>query len=315
MALAHDFQFSQSSLQDFLDCKRRFQLRYLLKVAWPAQTQQIENERAMQQGAQFHRLIQQHLLGIPAARLDSFVAAAESISAEAGQFGQWWQNYLQFAANLPLEDGAAAFYPEAVLSAPLNAATTPPQPYRLLAKYDLLLILPTQSAEKRRAVIYDWKTSQKPSTRQRLLERMQTRLYLYLLARAGGRFLTPPRQEAQIPPEQIEMIYWFAGEPQAPEHIPYSRAQYARDETEMRRLITEIVQLSEAENANQAALSGQAVFPLTTDARRCQFCTYRSLCGRPGAENEQGDAQDDEESSAFASASEFDFEQIAEIAF
>jgi hypothetical protein len=31
-----DFQFSQGSLQDYVDCRRRFQLRYLDQLAWPA---------------------------------------------------------------------------------------------------------------------------------------------------------------------------------------------------------------------------------------------------------------------------------------
>ena len=34
--LPDDFHFSQGSLQDYVDCQRRFQLRYLMKLAWPA---------------------------------------------------------------------------------------------------------------------------------------------------------------------------------------------------------------------------------------------------------------------------------------
>ncbi len=34
MPLPPDFHFSQSSLQDYLDCPRRFELRYLQKVKW-----------------------------------------------------------------------------------------------------------------------------------------------------------------------------------------------------------------------------------------------------------------------------------------
>ena len=61
--LPPNFQFSQGSLQDFVDCRRRFQLRYIQGVAWPAlQTEPaMENERSMQQGARFHHLVHQHL--------------------------------------------------------------------------------------------------------------------------------------------------------------------------------------------------------------------------------------------------------------
>jgi len=30
------FTFSQSSLQDYYDCPRRFELRYLSRLIWPA---------------------------------------------------------------------------------------------------------------------------------------------------------------------------------------------------------------------------------------------------------------------------------------
>ncbi len=36
MALPSDFQFSQSSLQDYVDCPWRFYLRYIRQLAWPA---------------------------------------------------------------------------------------------------------------------------------------------------------------------------------------------------------------------------------------------------------------------------------------
>jgi hypothetical protein len=42
------FQFSQTSLQDFSDCQRRFQLRYLQEQDWPAPVAEpmAEMERA-----------------------------------------------------------------------------------------------------------------------------------------------------------------------------------------------------------------------------------------------------------------------------
>ncbi|MCP4541151.1 MAG: PD-(D/E)XK nuclease family protein, partial [Chloroflexi bacterium] len=66
MTLPADFQFSQASLQDYVDCPRRFQLRYVLRVAWPAPEAEpvLENERYLQQGAAFHRLVHQHALGL-----------------------------------------------------------------------------------------------------------------------------------------------------------------------------------------------------------------------------------------------------------
>ncbi len=62
LVLPDDFQFSQASLNDFAQCRRRFQLRYLQKVNWPALETEpaLENEQRMQRGARFHRMVRQH---------------------------------------------------------------------------------------------------------------------------------------------------------------------------------------------------------------------------------------------------------------
>jgi hypothetical protein len=266
-------QFSQGSLQDYVDCRRRFQLRYLLKVTWPAMEAEpaYENESVMQQGALFHRLIQQHLLGIPAERLTPL--------AKGSDLSRWWQNYLGF--KYP---SAAALYPEATLSMPLMG-------YRLVAKYDLILVVP-----EGRATIYDWKTSRKRPKRTWLLERLQTRVYPYLLAQAGAHL----NQGKPFAPEQIEMIYWFAEAPNEPEIIRYSVDLFAKDEAYLKSLITQINGLS------------PEAFTLTPNNERCRFCTYRSLCDR-GAEAGNLDELDTELEPV--AEAEFDFDQIAEIAF
>ena len=270
-----DFQFSQSNLQDYVDCPRRFLLRHLLKVAWPALEAEpvLENEQAMQRGAQFHGLVQQHLLGIPADSLTR-LAQEEALS-------RWWQAYL--SSNPAGTQGVR--FPELALSAPL-------QSYRLLAKYDLLLILP-----EGRAVIYDWKTSAKKPRRQSLLGRMQTRVYPYLLVQASA-FLN---QGIPFRPDQVEMIYWFTEAPHEPEVIAYSEDQCQKDGAYLEALVGEIAGLKQEE------------LNLTQHEERCAFCTYRSLCERGVKAGALGAGEDgDGETSE---VEELNFEQIAEIAF
>jgi hypothetical protein len=110
MSLPEGFQFSQGNLQDFIECRRRFHLRYLLNLAWPAvQTEPIlEQERFMQQGARFHRLVQQHQLGLPAERLAALIHDEKLM--------RWWESYL--SAVPQLVEGNAR-YPELNLSAPV----------------------------------------------------------------------------------------------------------------------------------------------------------------------------------------------------
>ena len=79
---------SQSSLQDYNDCPRRFELRYLEQLAYPAiETEPaLENEKHQQEGEYFHRLAQQHLIGIPAEQVEKF--------ANTDNLQRWWDNYV-----------------------------------------------------------------------------------------------------------------------------------------------------------------------------------------------------------------------------
>lgn len=271
--LKSPIQFSQASLQDYVDCRRRFQLRYLLNVAWPALEAEpaLEYEAAMQQGALFHRLIQLRLLGIPAEKLAPL--------AKGPDLSRWWQNYLTF--SYPPQ---AALYPEVTLSMPLMGS-------RLVAKYDVILVKPEGGA-----IIYDWKTSRKRPKRSWLSERLQSRVYPYLLAQAGAHL----NQGKPLRPDQIEMIYWLAEDPAEPEVFSYSSSQCKKDGTYIQSLITEI-----------KAMSDEA-FTLTPQEERCRFCTYRSLCDRGAA---AGDLDEIDTEPEPAVEAEFDFDQISEIAF
>ena len=242
MPLPDDFIFSQQSLQDYADCPRRFYLRYVRQLAWPAIESEpvLENEHLMQQGAAFHRLLHRHAIGIPAGQLENLV--------EAEELTLWWKNYREWGpADLPAER-----YPETILSAPLAG-------FRLMARYDLIAVDPG-----RRCVIVDWKTSQKRPRRSWLAERQQSRVYPYLWILAGSQL-----NGSQAPqPEQVEMVYWFANAPTEPERFQYSAQRCRADGEYLAALIATIDRLE------------PAGFILTPDAGRCRFCTYRSLCDR-----------------------------------
>jgi hypothetical protein len=67
MTSPNSFHFTQSSLQDYLDCPRRFQLRYVLDQPWPAVESEplIERERLADLGRRFHQMAQRHTAGLP----------------------------------------------------------------------------------------------------------------------------------------------------------------------------------------------------------------------------------------------------------
>jgi hypothetical protein len=304
MTLPTDFQFSQGSLQDYVDCPRRFQLRYIQRLAWPAVEAEpaLENERHLQQGAAFHRLVHQHVLGLSPERLSSTITDED--------LSRWWHNYLESA---PV-DPSAYLYPEVVLSAPVSG-------HRLVAKYDLIALmgssglglspsitLRTGPSPIEKAVILEWKTSRKRPQRKWLAERLQTRVYPYLLVRAGSHLLEIGDGGSEMgdwrpfQPEQVEMVYWFANFSQDPERFPYDAAQYEADDHYLASLIEEIKGL------------GDEDFPLTTQERRCRYCPYRSLCQR-GVRAGSFDEMEDELEWGDDFEVVLDFEQIAEIEY
>ncbi len=233
---------SQSSLQDYVDCAQRFKLRYLDRLSYPAVETEpaLENEKHQQEGEYFHRLVQQHLIGIPAEQITKF--------ANTPNLQRWWENF-QNAKDLTGLRGLSSVYPEATLSAPLGK-------HRLLAKYDLIAL------QDGKAIIYDWKTYRKRPRNEWLAARMQTRVYRALLVQAGAHL----NNGKPFEPEQIEMIYWFADFPEEPACFPYTTVQFKRDWDLLIKLSEEVASASS--------------YPLTEDRQKCAFCTYRSYCER-----------------------------------
>ena len=70
--LPETFAFSQSSLQAFTDCPRRFWLAYVEQLPWPAveASPVQEYEEHMRQGALFHRLIERAEIGMEPAQIE-----------------------------------------------------------------------------------------------------------------------------------------------------------------------------------------------------------------------------------------------------
>lgn len=275
MPLPTGFAFSQASLQDYVDCPRRFQLRYVLGVRWPVahDASIVEWELGAQRGVDLHRLAHQHTVGIPAEVLAQ--------TAEAENVREWWQAYLASPPrDLPVEVRRS----EVRLAMPLGD-------YRLVARYDLLAIEPGQ-----RAVIVDWKTTEKRSKRAWLEGRMQTLVYRYVLVKAGMEL----NGGESIAPDQVELIYWFAAFPRQVEHFIYDDDQHRRAGEYTSTTVAEIVATDLAE------------WPLTSEQHRCRYCRYRTLCDRQGM---GGDSEADAETEAEQDPFDVDMEQIAEIEF
>jgi CRISPR/Cas system-associated exonuclease Cas4 (RecB family) len=238
--LQGSFTFSQSSLQDYSDCARRFQLRYIEQLQWPAVESEpvVENERRRLEGQFFHRMLQQHLIGLPAEVLAPL--------ANTPNLSRWWGNYLNHHPDL----SGLSLHPELSLSAPVDR-------HRLLAKYDLVGVKPGE-----KAIVVDWKTYARRPRNEWLATRLQTKVYRALLVQAGGHL----NSDQPFRPEQVEMVYWFADFPTEPARFPYDSAQYKRDWDGLVKLIKSI--------------QSERAFPMTGEIRKCGYCPYRSYCDR-----------------------------------
>ncbi|MEM6283969.1 MAG: PD-(D/E)XK nuclease family protein [Chloroflexota bacterium] len=219
----------------------------------------------------------QHLVGI-----DENTLAAGITDA---QLTGWWEQYLTHGlTSIPQPRHA-----EVMLTAPIGD-------YRLLAKYDLIAVDPTK-----RAVIVDWKTSEFRPSRTTLQRRMQTIVYRYLLVEAGAYY----NNDQPIPPEQVEMVYWFANFPSQPEVLPYSASQYHEDKTFLTNMVRDI--------------TAESTFPLLPESEKervCRFCNYRSLCWENVTAGTLADMNALEtESETDDLGFDIDIDQIAEIEF
>lgn len=237
------FQFSQNNMQDYFDCARRFELRHLVRLEWPALQSEpvMEMEHRSALGRHFHEMVYQSILGVP----------EEQIAAQTDdpELRAWWD---EFSRSTILQNLPAKRKPEFTLSAPFEG-------FRLVAKFDLIAI-----ESGIRAVIVDWKTSNKPLPASYLVKRLQTRIYPFLWVESG-RLLN---NGDPIVPEQVEMIYWFTSDPDHPVHFHYNSKQFQADKIYLSAMVREIVTHTPGS------------FPLTLDEKKCTYCVYRSLCNR-----------------------------------
>ncbi|MDF1500173.1 MAG: PD-(D/E)XK nuclease family protein [Anaerolineales bacterium] len=274
--LEADFRFTQVCLQDYLDCKRRFQLRYLIKQPWPAHVVEPADafEHHIEQGKQFHRLVQQYVLGIQVEVLNRF--------AVDPPLADWWQAFLKCG----LEGIPEVRFPEHTRATSLAG-------YGLVGKYDLIAL-----SDAGEVWIVDWKTSRRVPGMNELRLRMQSRVYPFILSREGLRHTG----NRPIEPDRITMRYWFAGDPRNPKEFTYHQEQYAEDQEFLENLIHEI------------EMTADEVFPLTEDKQVCRFCLYRSLCDRGVEAGSFSDLVSDVEDLGEWPEG-IDLDQIEEIAF
>ena len=268
---------SQSNLQDFSECPRRFELKVIDNVSWPAAYLEplSQLEQATEIGNKFHQLCHQFFTGIDPDSLSRSISNAD--------LKIMWESFTTFAKGLQDENR----FPEIILSTPFLG-------HQLIAKYDLVL-----KTNNGKFIIYDWKTSTQKPTRTLLSQRFQTFLYPYILVKTGNSIF----KKEQPSPKNISMNYWYPMSSDPEEIFPYSDTLYSENTAQLTEIISEI----------DGYVNSGKIFPLTFDRKFCGKCVYRSLCER-GIQASKLDLIteiDGEDLSGF----HFDLNDISEIEF
>ena len=201
--LPEGFRFSQASLQDFVDCERRFYLRYIEQQRWPSPLAEPQDmiEQALQRGARFHQLVERHQVGVP---LDVIYESATDDEA----LGRWLDNYQAALEKFGTFDKQ---WIEVSLSSFVGE-------YPVMARYDFVGL---QGAH---LIAVDWKTGRLPDS-IKLEQRLQSSIYRLILFREGAKL-------AQRDFEQFTLHYIGVNDG--------SQRQFTVDESTAHRLETQL---------------------------------------------------------------------------
>lgn len=246
-------QLSQSALAAFHRCRRRFYLRFVRRLEWPAPLTGSEQdwERSLRRGEMLHLLIQQHSLGIA---VDAQVDAADD-----AELARWWQAVQDHPP--PQADGTV--HAELELAVPFSV-------HRLVARFDRLIVV---DADPPAVHIVDWKTG-RVQPEASLRQSWQTTVYRFVAVEAAS-YLTGGRA---IDAESVGFTYWQAEQPESPLVLAYSAEGHEQGRTRLRRAIEQI---------DACLPRGEEGFERTEDLAVCGHCPYRSYCER-GREAPEG---------------------------
>lgn len=236
------FSFSAASIQDFLDCERRFELKYMLEQSWPAVASEplVEIEENIRKGNKFHFLIHQFFSGISETALLNSIDEPEVMD--------WFNSFRSFYKTIQIEKAFSEFH----LTNLIGEA-------HLTAVFDLVYLTADNTVG-----IIDWKTSHFVPKKSTLAKKVQTILYPYMVKETFHEFLPG----CSLLPENISMRYWYPHAPHADFIFNYGQSTHAENHTFLENVIGQILSKKVGE------------FKLTPDANKCAYCQYRSLCDR-----------------------------------
>lgn len=232
------FYYSQTSLNIFKTCPLKFKFKYIDNISWKRDDfiggEYYDN---IETGLDFHLICERYFSKVP-----------------IGQLGEnqdliKWTDLLKKAFPLYNENTYLTEYEMKMESNSL----------KLQAKYDLLIIKPDGKIK-----IYDWKTENRKLSLKEMENRMQTLVYLYVIAENAERLFG-----FKIKFEDISMTFWQPQYKSSFLNINYSKHKHDENEEYLKKLITSINSYNFNYDFNKELYIS-----------RCRFCEFNYLCNR-----------------------------------
>ena len=236
--------YSASMLQDYMDCQRRFELKYIRKQSWPSIPVEpvLEMEALVARGRQFHSLAHQFLAGLPLPAIndainDPMLKKGFSRFVDFSYERSWILKLSEIKINANLER------------------------HHLIAVYDLIA-----QTDDGQVTIFDWKTAMHPPRKDFLKLKMQSSIYPFILfENLQGLFPSADQHQHCA----LSMTYWYPAYPDFIFSFNYDQETHQENRDSL-------ISFLDAVDSRLQSMQ----FNKTDNLKQCKYCQYRSLCDR-----------------------------------
>lgn len=228
------FTYSQNSLNTYKSCPFKFKYKYIDNINWRYDDiGSREYYDSLKWGRDFHLLCERYFSNIPIGNSDN------------ENFNQWMKKIEKL---LPLDE-ENLYLPEYEVRLNFNGR-------EILAKFDLVVI------NQYNISLWDWKTESQKISYKNALNRMQTRVYMFLAEEVIRKELYPNHKI-----ENISMNYYQPELEDEPITIRYSKEMHNEN----------IINISSyIENIEGTDFSNN--IDVIKNKKHCKYCEFDKLC-------------------------------------
>ncbi|MGM0507623.1 MAG: PD-(D/E)XK nuclease family protein [Fusobacteriota bacterium] len=217
------FLFSQNSLSTFLLCPYKFKYKYIDGIIW---SDDDESDDPYKIGNEFHIMAERYFLNIPTGEEyleDETVKNYLKLLKEKFPYKQKFQHNVEYEIRYKKDE------------------------IRLLARYDLI------RKKGDNYEIWDWKTGEKKLTYEKQKNKLQSKIYMFLL-----------KEKEDIEASKITMNYWQPSFPNDKIQIAYNESDHKKNKSEIEDIIHEIYNTK--------------TFKKTEYVKMCTYCEFEKIC-------------------------------------